>query len=253
MSGTRWVITPSWFSGSLRSFLYSSVFFCHLSLIFFASVRSIHTISVLYCAHVWLNVPLVSLIFLKRSLFFPILLLSSISLHWSLTKAFLSFLSILWNSAFRWVYLSFSPLPSVLEKTLESPLDCKEIQTVNPKGNQSWIFIGRTDAEDETPTLWLSDVKNWLIGKDPEAGKDWRQEEKGTTEDKMVVWRHQLKGHGFGWTPAVGDGQGGLACCGSWGRRVGQDWATELYSFICNSEVKWSHSVMPNSLWPHGL
>ena len=85
----------------------------------------------------------------------------------------------------------------VLEKTLESPLDCKEIKPVTPKGNQSWIFIGRTDAEVETPILWLSDAKNWLLGKDPDAGKDWRQEEKGMTEDEMVGWPHQLNGHEF--------------------------------------------------------
>ena len=86
----------------------------------------------------------------------------------------------------------------VLEKTLETPLDCKEIQPVNPKGNQSWIFIGRTDTEAETPILWPPDVKNWLIGKDPDAGKDWRQEEKGTTEDEIVGWHHQLNGREFG-------------------------------------------------------
>ena len=85
----------------------------------------------------------------------------------------------------------------VLEKTLESPLDCKEIQPVSPKGNQSWISIGRTDAEAKTPTLWPSNVKNWLIGKDPDSGKDWRQEEKGTTEDEMVGWHHWLDGHEF--------------------------------------------------------
>ena len=107
----------------------------------------------------------------------------------------------------------------VLEKTLESPLDCKEIQPVHPKGNQSWIFIGRTDAEAETPILWLPDVKRWLIQKHPDAGKDWGQGEKGTTEDEMVGWHHRLNGHQFGQTPGVGDGQGGLACCGSWGRR----------------------------------
>ena len=105
----------------------------------------------------------------------------------------------------------------MLEKTIESPLDFKEIQQVHPKGNQSWIFIGRTDAEAETPILWPPDAKSWLIWKDPDAGKDWGQEEKGTTEDGMVGWHHRLNGHGFGWTPGVGDGQGGLACCGSWG------------------------------------
>ena len=85
----------------------------------------------------------------------------------------------------------------VLEKTLESPLDSKEIQPVHPKGNQSWIFIGRTDVEAEAPVLWLPDAKNWLIGKDPDAGKDWRQEEKGMTEDEMVGWHHRLNGHEF--------------------------------------------------------
>ena len=107
----------------------------------------------------------------------------------------------------------------VLEKTLESPLDYKEIQPVHPKGDQSWVFIGRTDAEAETPLLWPPDAKSWLIWKDPDARKDWRQEEKGMTEDEMVGWHHRLSGHGFGWTPGVGDGQGGLACCGSWGHK----------------------------------
>ena len=104
-----------------------------------------------------------------------------------------------------------------LEKTLESALDCKEIQPVHPKGDQSWVFIGRTDVEAETPILWLPDEKNWLTRKDPDAGKEWRREEKGMTEDEMVGWHHQLDGHGFGWTPGVGDGQGGLVCCSSWG------------------------------------
>ena len=107
----------------------------------------------------------------------------------------------------------------MLEKTLESPLDCKEIQSVNPKGNKSWIFIGRTDAEAKTPILWSPDVKNWLIRKDPEAGKDWRQEKNGVTEDEMVGWYHWLDGHEFEWTPGVGDGQGSLACCNPWGRK----------------------------------
>ena len=104
----------------------------------------------------------------------------------------------------------------VLEKNLESPLDCKEIKLVNPKGNQSWIFIGRTDAEAEMPILWPPDVKNWLIGKDPDAGKDWRREEKGTTEDEMVGWYHRLDGHEFEHDSGVGDGQGGLVCCSPW-------------------------------------
>ena len=107
----------------------------------------------------------------------------------------------------------------VLEKTLENPLDCKEIQPIHPKGNQSWIFIERTDVEGETPILWAPDVKNWLIWKDLDAGKDWRWEEKGPSEDEMVGWHHWLDGHEFGWTPGVGDGQVGLACCSSWGRK----------------------------------
>ena len=104
----------------------------------------------------------------------------------------------------------------VLEKTLVSPLDCGEIKPVNPKGNQPWIFSGRTDAEGEAPILWPPDLKIWLIRKDPDAGKDWRQEEKGTTEDKMVGWHHWLDGHEFEQAPGVGDGQGSLACCSPW-------------------------------------
>ena len=107
----------------------------------------------------------------------------------------------------------------VLEKTLESPLHHKEIQPVHPKGHQSGVFIGRTDVEAETPILWPPHTKSWLTGKDPDAGRDWGQEEKGTTEDEMVGWHHQLYGRGFGWTPGAGDGQGGLVCCGSWGRK----------------------------------
>ena len=104
----------------------------------------------------------------------------------------------------------------MLEKTLESPLDCKEIQPVNPKGNQSWILIRKTDAEAEAPILWTPDVKSWLIGKDPAAGKNWKQKEKGTTEDEMIGWHHQLNGQAF--EQALGDGasQGRLECCSPW-------------------------------------
>ena len=105
----------------------------------------------------------------------------------------------------------------VLEKTLESPLDCKEIQLVHSEGDQPWVFFGRTDAKAETPVLWPAHAKSWLIGKDPDAGRDWGQEEKGTTEDEMAGLHHQLDGREFEWTPGVGDGQGGLACCNSWG------------------------------------
>ena len=106
----------------------------------------------------------------------------------------------------------------VFKKTLENPLVCKEIKSVNPKGNQIRIFTGRTDAEAETPILWPLDAKNWLIWKDPDAGKDWRQE-KGKTEGEVVGWHHWLDGHESEWTPGVGDEQGGLACCDSWGRK----------------------------------
>ena len=114
-------------------------------------------------------------------------------------------------------------------KDSESPLDCKEIKPVNPKGHQPWIFIGRTDAETETPILWPPDAKSWLIGKDPNAGKDWRQEEKGMTEDEMIGWHHQSKGHEFGQTLGGSEGQGSLACCNpySHSQRVGLDWVIE--------------------------
>ena len=132
----------------------------------------------------------------------------------------------------------------VLEKTLKSPLDCKEIQPAHHKGDQSWVFIGRTDVEAETPIPWPPDVKSWLIWKDPDAGKDWGQKEKGITEDEMVGWYHRLNGHGFGWTSGVDFGQGGLACCGSWGLKESDmteqvNW-TELYwQEIKNSRSQW--------------
>ena len=107
----------------------------------------------------------------------------------------------------------------VLEKTLESPLGYKEIKPVHPKGNQSWTFIGRTDAEAEAPILWPPDAKNWFIGKDPDAGKDWRQEEKGMTEDEIVGWHHLLDRYEFKQAPGVGDRQGSLACCSLWGHK----------------------------------
>jgi len=107
----------------------------------------------------------------------------------------------------------------VLEKTLESPLDCKEIQPVHPKGDQSWVFIGRTDAEAEALILWPPDAKNWLIGKNPDAGKGWRQEEKWKTENEMVGWCHQLDGHELEQAPGVGKGKGSLACYCPWGQK----------------------------------
>ena len=110
-----------------------------------------------------------------------------------------------------WVLKNWCFWTVVLEKTPESPSDCKEIQPVHPNGYQSYMFIGRTDVEAETLILWPPDVKSWLIWKDPDAGKDWGQEEKGMTEDEMVGWHHWHNGHGFGWTLGVGDGQGGLS------------------------------------------
>ena len=114
----------------------------------------------------------------------------------------------------RWVQRNWCFWTVVLEETLESPVDLKEIQPVHPRGNQSWIFTGRTVAEAETPILWPPDAKNWLIGKDPDDGKDWRQ--KGMTEDEMVGWHHPLYGHEFEEALGVGDGQGGLGCCSPW-------------------------------------
>ena len=117
-----------------------------------------------------------------------------------------------------WVPKNWCFCTVMLEKTLESPLDCKDIKPVHPKGSQSWILIGRTDSEAEALILWLPDSKGWLIRKDSDSGKDWRQEEKGT-EDEMAGWHHRLNGREFEWTPGVGDGQGGVACCSSWGRK----------------------------------
>ena len=112
-----------------------------------------------------------------------------------------------------WVPRNWCFWTVVLEDTLENPLDCEEIKPVNLKGNQFWIFIGKTDAEVETPILWPPDVKNWLIERDPDAGKDWGQEEKGATENEMVRWHHQLDGHEFEQALGVGDGQGSLVGC----------------------------------------
>ena len=133
-----------------------------------------------------------------------------------------------------WVSKNWCFWTVVLEKTLESPLDCKEIQPVHPKGSQSWIFIGGSDAEAESLILWPPDAKNCLIGKDPDAGKDWRQEEKGTTEDEMVGWHHQHNGHGFGWTLGFGDRQGALACCSPWGCKE-----SDMTEWLNWTELNW--------------
>ena len=122
----------------------------------------------------------------------------------------------------------------VLEKTLESPLDCKEIQPVHSKGDQSWVFIGRTDAKAETPVLWRPHAKSWLIRNDSDAGRDWGQEEKGRTEDEMAGWHHWLDGHEFEWTPGVGDGQGGLVYCNSWGHKE-----SDMTKWLNWTELNW--------------
>ena len=118
-----------------------------------------------------------------------------------------------------WVPKNCCFWPVVLEKTLESPLDCKLIQQVHPKGDHSWVFIGRTDVVAETPIVWPPDVKSHLIRKDPDAEKDWRQEEKGMTEDEMVGWHHWLNGHEFEQALGDGEGQGSLECCSPWGHK----------------------------------
>ena len=133
----------------------------------------------------------------------------------------------------------------VLEKTLESPLDCKEIQPVHSKRDQSWVITGRTDVEAETPILWPPDVKSWLIWKDPDAGKDWRWE-KGMTEDEMVGWHHRLEAHEFGWTPGVDDGTGrpGVLRFMGW-QRVRHDWVTELNWTLTSTNTLKSPLIQP--------
>ena len=151
-----------------------------------------------------------------------------------------------------WVLKNWCFWPVVLEKTLESPLDCKETQPVHSKGDQSWVFFGRTDAKAETPVLWPPHVKSWLIEKDSDAGRNWGQEEKEMTEDEMAGWHHRLDGHEFEWTLGVGDGQGGLACCSSWGRKESDmtEWLnwTELKSYESQS-LKNDISIKTNIQW----
>ena len=166
----------------------------------------------------------------------------------------------MWELDFKesWVPKNWCFWTVVLEKTLESSLDFKKTQPVHPKGNQSWIFIGRTDAEPETPILWPPAAKNWLIGKDPDAGKDWRQEEKGATEDEMVGWHHWLNGHEFELSPGVGDGQGGLACCSPRSRKE-SDTTERLNWTECHpvAELELSPECPDSCSWsvvsrPHG-
>ena len=144
----------------------------------------------------------------------------------------------------------------VLEKTLESRLDCKEIQPVHPNGNQSWIFIRRTDAEGETPVLSPPDAKNWLTGKDPDAGKDWRWEQKGMTEDEMVGWHHWLNGHELEQALGAGDGQGSLACCSPWGCKESEmterlNWAERNLKSLIAFEGQWIKIRHKNLVFIH--
>ena len=136
----------------------------------------------------------------------------------------------------------------VLEKTPESPLDCKEIQPVHPIGNQSWIFIGRTGIEAQTPILWPPDAKNWLIRKDPDAGKDWRWEAKGTTDNEMVGWHHQLNRHEFEKALGVGDGQGSLMCCSTWGCKELDTTEWLNWTELRQSETQFWNSFLKESL-----
>ena len=140
-----------------------------------------------------------------------------------------------------WVPKNWCSWTVVLEKTLESPLDCKEIQPVHPKRDQSYVYIGRTDAEAETPIIWPRPVKSWLIEKDSDAGRDWGQEEKGMTEDEMAGWHHWLNGREFEWTPGVGDRQGGLACCSSWG----------LKELDTTERLNWTELSQLHDIWYH--
>ena len=135
-----------------------------------------------------------------------------------------------------WVLKNWCFWTVVLEKTLESPLDCKEIEPVHSKGDGSWVFFGRNDAEAETPVLWPPHARSWVIGKDSDAGRDWGQGEKGMTEDEMAGWHQRLDGHECGWTPGVSDGQGGLVCCDSWGYK--QSVTTERLKWTERREEK---------------
>ena len=161
---------------------------------------------------------------------------------------------VIWEFDYKesWEPKNWSFWTVVLEKIPESSLDYKEIKLVNPKGKQSWIYSGRTDAKPETPILWPLDAKNWLIWKDPDAGKDWRQEEKGMTEDEIVGWHHQCNRHEFEQAPGAGDGQVSLVCCSPWGRKESDmtEWLnwTEIVMLqnLCNKRE------LPEILWRNG-
>ena len=141
----------------------------------------------------------------------------------------------------------------VLEKTLEGPLTCKEIQPVHSEGDQPWDFFGRNDAKAEAPVLWPPHDKSWLIGKDSDAGRDWGQEERGTTQDEMAGWHHRLNGCESEWTPGVGDGQGGLACCNSWGRKESDTTEQLNWGFPEGQRVKNLPSMRETQVRSQGL
>ena len=148
-----------------------------------------------------------------------------------------------------WVLKNWCFQVVVLEKTLESPLDCKEIQPVSPKGNQLWILTGRTDAEAEAPILWPPDVKSRLSGKDLDAGEDWGQEEKEVTQDEMVGWHHWFNGHEFEQTLGVGEGQRSLVCCSPWGHKE-SDTTEWLNKNNTSTELKQTKKLPgPENLW----
>ena len=151
----------------------------------------------------------------------------------------------MWELGYKenWVPRNWCFWTVVLKKTLESPLDCKEIQPVHPKGNQSWIFIGRTDVEAEAPILWPRDVRSRLIRKDPEARKDWRREKKGMTENKKVGWHHQLNGHEFEQTPGGGEGHGSLACCSPWHCKE-----SDMTEWLTTTTIGHSQKSLPTSV-----
>ena len=157
-----------------------------------------------FCWHYyyWNDITLLTKVHIVKAMVFPVVMYGCDS--WTIKKAE------------RWRIDTFELR---CWRRLQSPLDCKDIKPVHPKGNKSWMFTGRTDAEAETPILWPPDAKNWLLRKDSDAGKDWGQEEKGTTEEEIVRWHHWLGGHEFEQAPGVGDGQGGLVSCGSWSRK----------------------------------
>ena len=156
----------------------------------------------------------------------------------------------LWGRASTWIkkkskqkqrQMTFTSSSSTLTSSLTTEPFCIQPTCLltDPKGDQSWVFTGRTEAEAETPILWPPDAKSWLIGNDPDAGRDWGQEEKGTTEDEMAGWHHRHNGHEFGWTPGVSDGQGGLVCCGSWGCKESDTTERLDWTDLFQSQIFW--------------